>query len=276
MGMQSFLDDIPLLLYLLLTTALMVSFIEFGFRVAKNDQGKRNKAQIAQVRAIMGASLGLLAFMLAFSFSRAQSHFEARIDAYLLEISAIDSAYRGADLLDERQRASAKALLRQFVQLRRDSSSAVDSDEFEEVIEMIREAERIHDKLWMVADSSMSSPGDSIDDSIFVNAILEMIKANDERLQATLFNRISPIIWLTLILMSCLSMIVMGYQAGLSGTRSVIATWTLAFAFAAVMTLVADLDRPQMSLFEMNESLMMELQNRINEDASPAIESESG
>jgi hypothetical protein len=46
----------------------------------------------------MGASLGLLAFMLAFSFSRAQSHFEAWIDAYLLEISAIDAAYRGADL----------------------------------------------------------------------------------------------------------------------------------------------------------------------------------
>ena len=140
---------------------------------------------------------------------------------------------------------------------------------------MVREAERIHDKLWKVADSSMSSPGDSIDDSIFVNAILEMIKANDERLQATLFNRISPVIWFTLFLMSFLSMIVMGYQARLTGTRSVLATWTLAFAFAAVMTLVTDLDRPQMSLFKMNENLMIELQNRINDDASPAMETES-
>jgi hypothetical protein len=276
MRLQGFLDDIPLLLYLLLTTVLLVSFIEIGFRVAKLERGKANKAQVAQVRAIMGASLGLLAFMLAFSFSRAQSHFETRIDAYLLEISAIDAAYRGADLLDERQRASAKTLLRQFVQLRRETSNAADSDELEEVIAMVRDAERIHDKLWKVADSSMSSPGDSIDDSIFVNAILEMIKANDERLQATLFNRISPVIWLTLILMSFLSMVVMGYQARLTGTRSALATWTLAFAFAAVMTLVTDLDRPQMSLFKMNESLMIELQNRINDDASPAMETESG
>lgn len=276
MGLQEFLDDIPLLLYLLLTILLMVSFIEIGFWVGKHHQGKPYKAQMAQVRAIMGASLGLLAFMLAFSFSMAQRHFEARTDAYLLEISAIDAAYRGADLLEEQQRISARELLRQFVQLRRDTSKAADSDELEEVIEMIRDAERIHDKLWRVADSSMSSPGDSIDDSIFVSALLEMIKANDERLQATMFNRISPVIWLTLLLMSFLSMIVMGYQAGLTGTRSGLATWTLAITFAAVMTLVTDLDRPRMSLFKMNESLMVELQNRINQDASPAMETESG
>ena len=276
MGLQEFLDDIPLLLYLLLTILLMVSFIEIGFRVGKHHQGKPYKAQMAQVRAIMGASLGLLAFMLAFSFSMAQRHFEARTDAYLLEISAIGAAYRGADLLEEQQRISARELLRQFVQLRRDTSKAADADELEEVIEMIRDAERIHDKLWRVADSSMSLPGDSIDDSIFVSAILEMFKANDERLQAMMFNRISPVIWLTLLLMSFLSMIVMGYQAGLTGTRSGLATWTLAIAFAAVMTLVTDLDRPRMSLFKMNENLMVELQNRVNQDASPATETESG
>ena len=272
MGLQRFLDDIPMLVFLLLITVLMVSFIEIGFRIGGYDRRDRNKAQVAQVRAIMGASLGLLAFMLAFSFSRAQSHYEARIDAYLVEISAIDSAYRGADLLDEPRRTSAKTLLRQFVQLRRDSSYAADTGDLEEAIEIIRDAERIHDKLWKIASSSMSSPGDSIDDSIFVNAILEMIKANDERIQAKLFNRISLVIWFTLFLMSFLSMIVMGYQAQLTGTRSILATWALAFAFAAVMTLVTDLDRPQMSLFKMNQSLMIELQNWIIEDALPAME----
>jgi len=99
MTFHEFLDDIPLLLLFLLTIILLIAFIEAGFRVAQRPQGKPNKSQMAQVRAIMGASLGLLAFMLAFSFSMAQKHFELRIDAYLLEISAVDSAYRGADLL---------------------------------------------------------------------------------------------------------------------------------------------------------------------------------
>jgi hypothetical protein len=63
--------------------------------------------------------------------------------------------------------------------------------------------------------------------------------------------------------MSLLSMTVMGYQAGLTGTRSGLATWTLALTFSAVMTLVTDLDRPNMTLFEMNQSLMVELENRM-------------
>ena len=74
-----------------------------------------------------------------------------------------------------------------------------------------------------------------------------------------------PIIWITLIVMSFLSMIVMGYQAGLTGKRSMLATWTLAITFAVVLTLVADLDQPQMKLFKMNQTLMTELNNRINQ-----------
>ena len=69
-----------------------------------------------------------------------------------------------------------------------------------------------------------------------------------------------------LFLMAQLSMIVMGYQAGLTGTRSSLATWTLAITFSAVMTLVTDLDRPNMSLFSISDQLMVELKNRMTED----------
>ena len=263
MGFQEFLDDIPLLLLFLLSIVLLIIFIEAGFWVAQRPKRKPNKAQMAQVRAIMGASLGLLAFMLAFSFSMAQRHYESRTDAYLLEISAVDSAYRGADLLGPERQQAVKQLLRDFVALRRATSNDLEADDFESVVKKIRMAEKIHDQLWSVAESSMAQ-GDSIDASIFVNAILAMVKANDERLQATVFNRISPIIWTTLFVMSMLSMIIMGFQAGLTGTHSRLATWTLAITFSAVMMLVTDLDRPRMSLFKMNEQLMVELQNRMN------------
>ena len=55
----------------------------------------------------------------------------------------------------------------------------------------------------------------------------------------------------------------MGYQAGLTGTRSILATWALAATFAAVMVLITDLDRPRMSLFKLNQQLMVELANRM-------------
>ena len=101
---MNFLDQVPLLTLLALLVLGQVMFIEIGFRYGKTVTGKGVKAQMAQVRAIMGASLGLLAFMLAFSFSMAQQHFEVRTQAYMMEVGAIDSAFRGADLIGQERR----------------------------------------------------------------------------------------------------------------------------------------------------------------------------
>jgi tryptophan-rich sensory protein len=129
---------------------------------------------------------------------------------------------------------------------------------------MIRESERIHDALWRIAEESVSYADQMRGGGIFSQSVIAMINAHDQRLQVSLFNRISPIIWMTLFGMSMLSMAVMGYQAGLTGTRSTFATWTLAATFAFVIILITDLDRPRMSLFQMNQNLMVELHNRMD------------
>lgn len=257
------IDHVPVFLVMALAVLTQVVFIELGFRYGKTKQGTPYKAQMAQVRAIMGASLGLLAFMLAFTFSSAQQHFEERTRAYMMEVSAIDSAYRGADLILKEARVEAKELLLNFARLRLETTRAASQADMQSVVEMVRESELIHDQLWAIAESSMEGAGDGEDTGIFAQAVLSMIDAHDARLQASFFNRVSPVIWITLFLMSLLSMIVMGYQAGLTGTRSQLATWTLAITFSAVMTLITDLDRPNMTLFQMNQSLMAELENRM-------------
>ena len=89
-------------------------------------------------------------------------------------------------------------------------------------------------------------------------------KGEAEARPALQFNRISPIIWLTLWGMALLSMAVMGYQAGLTGTRSSFATWTLAATFAFVIVLITDLDRPRMTLFEMKQDLLVALRERMD------------
>ena len=72
-------------------------------------------------------------------------------------------------------------------------------------------------------------------------------------------NRIPLTIWMTLYLMAALSMIIMGFQAGLTERRSPVATITLAVAFSAVIILITDLDRPIMSFFEINKQLLVDL-----------------
>lgn len=258
------LDNMPLGLMLVLIVIGQLLCIEFGFRLGRVRQGKPNKAQMAQVRAIMGASLGLLAFMLAFSFNTAQQHFEERTRAYLTEVSAVHSAFRGAGLLPSEQRVAAREQLRKFADVRLDTARYARINDSASAIEMIRESERIHDTLWGIAEASVARAGPDSDSGIFMQSVIAMINAHDQRLQVTLFNRISPIIWITLFGMAMLSMAVMGYQAGLTGTRSSFATWTLAATFAFVIILITDLDRPRMSLFKMDQDLMVELRNRMD------------
>jgi len=263
-------DLIPLWLILLGLVISMVAFIEVGIKLGSNIKGKQVKAQAAQVRAIMGASLGLLAFMLAFSFSMAQRHFEARAQSFMLEVSAISSAYRGADLLDSVTRPVARNLLQQFVAIRMEMMRLKGDPSMARVLELVKDSERLHDVLWSLAETSMEDPEIRESAGIFSQSVLAMINAQDARLQAILFNRISPVIWITLFVMSLLSMLVMGYQAGLTGTRSGIATWTLAITFSVVMALVMDLDRPNQSLFSMNQQMMVELHNRMSADENNA------
>jgi len=258
------IDQIPLGMLVVACILSQAIFIEMGFRFGHWRKAHGVKAQLAQVRAIMGASLGLVAFMLAFAFSMAQQHFEDRNRAYMLEVSAIDAAYRGADMLEEQDRRVAQDLLVEFASLRLNTSQAARAHDLERTVELIRESERIHDALWALAEASMEGAGEGESTGIFAQSILAMISAHDARLQATLFNRISPVIWLTLGTMALIGMLVMGYQAGLTGTRSSLATWSLALAFSIVMALIIDLDRPAMTLFQMNQQLMLQLENRMD------------
>ena len=101
MLVSHFLDLIPIWLMLIGTILILVFFIEYGFRLGRKAQSTARKAQTSQVRAIMGAGLGLLAFMLAFTFSTAQSHFEARVQTLVEEARIVRNAFIRANLLKE-------------------------------------------------------------------------------------------------------------------------------------------------------------------------------
>jgi len=78
-------------------------------------------------------------------------------------------------------------------------------------------------------------------------------------------NRIPIIVWLILFFTAIMAMLVMGYQAGLTGKRTPVATVSLAIVISAVMVLITDLDRPRMSLFEINNQLMINLQGKMEQ-----------
>ena len=66
----------------------------------------------------MGSTLGLLAFMLAFTFGMSGSRFDARKQLVLDEASAVLRTYQRAQLLPEARRGTCRRLLEEYVDLR--------------------------------------------------------------------------------------------------------------------------------------------------------------
>ena len=263
MLVSHFFDLVPIWVLLVGTIVLMVLFIELGFRLGKKAEDSAKKAQTSQVRAIMGAGLGLLAFMLAFTFSTAQSHFETRVQNLAEEARIARNAFMQADTLAEPERTQAKQLLGDYIELRSVGRLGNVEDIEQDLAEALRISEQIQKDLWMLAvavDGNTSKKKAAADKNAMLKAsVLALTDIHYTRVHAAVMNRIPLTIWMTLYLMAILSMIIMGYQAGLTDRRSPVATITLAVAFSAVIILISDLDRPVMSFFEINNQLLLDL-----------------
>jgi len=270
MLVSHFFDLVPIWMLLIGTILIMVLFIEFGFRLGHKARAHAKKAQTSQVRAIMGAGLGLLAFMLAFTFSTAQSHFEVRVQGLAEEARIARNAFMQADLLVEPARTQAKQLLKDYIELRLAMRSSAGQNIPARLAEALQASEQIQHNLWQLVARSHGqlpeNPGEISKNDQLMASVIALTDIHYTRLHSAVMNRIPLTIWKTLYLMAVLSMIIMGYQAGLTDRRSPVATVTLAVAFSAVIILITDLDRPIMSFFQINNQLLVDLNEYMETD----------
>ena len=270
MLVSHFFDLIPIWMLLIGTILIMILFIEFGFRLGQKAQAHAKKAQTSQVRAIMGAGLGLLAFMLAFTFSTAQSHFEVRVQGLAEEARIARNAFMQADLLVEPARTQAKQLLKDYIELRISMRNTAGQNIPARLADALQASEQIQHNLWQLVAKSHGqlpeNPGEVSKNDQLMASVIALTDIHYTRLHSAVMNRIPLTIWMTLYLMAILSMIIMGYQAGLTDRRSPVATVTLAVAFSAVIILITDLDRPIMSFFQINNQLLVDLNEYMETD----------
>ena len=168
-----------------------------------------------------------------------------------------------SDLLVEPARSEAKRLLKDYIELRSGLREPSGLGIEQDVIDLIRISEQIQQELWLLAVGSngqlKKGQVESEKISPFMGSVIALIDIHYTRVHSAVMNRIPLTIWMTLYLMAALSMIIMGFQAGLTERRSPVATITLAVAFSAVIILITDLDRPIMSFFDINKQLLVDL-----------------
>ena len=68
-------------------------------------------------------------------------------------------------------------------------------------------------------------------------------------------------------LLSVLSMLTVGYQVGMSGTRRLRGTPVLAAAFSLVILMIADIDRPGEGLMRVSQQPIADVQQMMLRDS---------
>src|SRR3954463_4323912 len=99
MNASTFIDVLPLWLLYLIIAALVLLSVELGWRLGNVQRQRHVEEGKAPINAPVGATLGLLALLLAFPFGMAASRSDNRKQIVLQEANAIGTTYLRADFL---------------------------------------------------------------------------------------------------------------------------------------------------------------------------------
>ena len=251
------LDLIPLWGVFLAAVAFAPFALEGGYRLGIWRHARVAEEKDAPVGAMVASVLGLLAIMLAFTFSLAASRFDVRRQVVLEEANAIGTTYLRMRLLPEPQRSESARMLREYVDVR------VCAVQERRIAEGLARSEMLHEQLWSQATAVAERNPSSIMTGLFIQSLNEMIDLHAKRLLVGLRSRIPFSIWVAPVSLALTGMASTGYHAGLSATRRSPAELLLALAFAGVLFLIVDLDRSQEGLFTVSQEAMIDLQKSM-------------
>lgn len=244
------------------TVVFVLFSIILGFLLGKRSMRRGPEPNDSHVSAIAGATLGLLAFILSFTFSMTANRFETRKVLLRTEATAIVDVYLRSDLLEAPQAANtSRMLMVDYLEARTstDSPEALDK--------AIAESEAIHEKLWVLIKQASSLLPEHQDPemlALYVDAVNELVSLHLARVTVGLATRIPGGIWLALYVVMLLAMFSLGYQMSVTGTRRVGLVLVPALAFSVVMLLIFDLDRPTEGLLKVRQSPLEKLYEKYS------------
>jgi hypothetical protein len=256
MQSSTFLDVLPIWTIFPITLVIGVLAVEGGRRIATLWRRRAKDKPEAPAPPIVAATLGLLAFLLAFTFSMAASRFEERKQAVLTEANAIQTSYLRAATLPEPMSADSRNLLRDYVEVR---LAGVRPEQLQQAIV---KSEELHRQLWSQAVAAAQKERSPMT-SLFMQSLNDVINLHEKRVMAGIHNRVPGAIWIGLYLLLVLAMAVMGYYEGTSGMIHSLAVFGMVLAFSTVFGLIADLDRPSQGLLQVNQQAMLDVQRSM-------------
>lgn len=261
------IDQFPLVVLFVAIVLTSLAAIEAGYRLGQYRRKQESREKTEALGAIVPSILALLAFILAFTFGMAGSRYDDRKTALLEEANAIGTAYLRTELLPATQQEPFRTLLGEYVDIR--LKIAQDFDFLPQGIARSRE---IHAALWAKTVDIANQYPPSVNHSLFIQSINDVIDLHEKRMAVGIYNRIPESIWLALYLISILAMAATGFQPGLAGSRRTITSIFLTLTFSSILVLIAVLDRPESGKNIVSQRVLVDLQMGIDKTKKARVD----
>lgn len=238
----------------------MLLAMEIGFRSGHRKQARVAEA-ITQANSVLVSMLGLLALLLAFTFSAALQRYEDRSQTVVAEANAIGTTYLRARLLPGEMPGEVQALLRQYLDVRI-QEGRVDATEPALHTSLLHQAKLMEAQLWDHAVRAAELDKSVVTSGLFIQSLNELIDTSATR-DAALNRQVPEIVLFLMIATIVLTTATLGYASGIAGHRVTLAAFILVILIALVVYLIIDLDRPRRGVIQVSHESMLSLQRTI-------------
>jgi len=227
-----------------------------GYRLGRRARARQDETEKSHAAAWQAALLALAGLLIGFTFSMAQTRYDARKQIVLGEANHIGTTYLRTRLLDDTAGDPLRALLRRYVDARLTYAEA--GDDKSRIEESLRESEALGDQIWSRVVAAGRADTHSTMTSLLVGSTNDMLDAAEEHL-AAVANPMPPTVFLVLILVTAAAMATIGYECGLGGKMRLLGMLVMPVLLATVILLVYDIAHPRIGIVKVRDPILTRL-----------------
>ena len=241
----------------------MLVLLEIGRRLGRRQLARDPDVVKAGSGAVESAVFGLMALLIAFTFSGAASRFEARRALVVEEANDIGTAWLRLDLLPAAAQPALREKFRQYVDARLAIFRQL-PDVTSAQAELARST-ALQTEIWKDAVAACRDSSSSPPTMLLLPALNQMIDISTTRAVASRMH--APlVIYVMLALLLLAGSLLAGYSMAFGKTRN----WFYASAFALIMALaiyvILDFEFPRLGLIRLNsfDQVLVDLREGMN------------
>ena len=239
----------------------MLFMVEIGWRIGAHLSSKYSAKKVDASETFLAAIFGLLALLIAFTFSGAFERFDNRRELIALEVSSIGTAYKYVDLLAAKDQPQVREFFRDYLDSRINLYQDNQSLSEMHLEKKVAAHNVIGDELWKALIQIVENtayPAKILTAQILPK-VSDMFTASENQRLASKFHP-PEIIWQALLILSFIGSLVAGYNMGIEKKRDWLVVIVFSILMAGTIFIIFSLEYPRIgkvSLGDFEAELMI-------------------